>query len=73
MKYEPAINRNYLITAIHDVYGLQIKELSFIPVGFAAVCYTLRDVHGSHNTFSNYGPTRASVMRVLRNVMAFCA
>jgi len=29
------------------VYGLWIEELTFIPVGFAVVCYALRDVRGS--------------------------
>ena len=58
MKYEPAINQNYLITTIHDVYGLHIMELSFIPVGFAAVCYALRDVYGSQYFLKLWPDTR---------------
>lgn len=59
MRYEPAINRAHLVTTIRDVYGLQIKELSFIPVGFVAACYALRDVHGSQCFLKLWPDTRA--------------
>jgi aminoglycoside phosphotransferase (APT) family kinase protein len=47
MKYEPAIKREHLVGTIYQGYGLRIEELTFIPVGFAAACYALRDMTGS--------------------------
>ena len=58
MKYEPAINRADIVRTIHDMYGLRIKELTFIPVGFAAVCYALGDVHGAQYFLKLWPDTR---------------
>jgi hypothetical protein len=45
MRYEPSIDYDQLIQAVVTAYQIPVTELTFIPVGFAAVCYRLR----SHN------------------------
>lgn len=40
MRNEPPIDRAHLMATLRHVYGLAIEELAFMPVGFAAVCYT---------------------------------
>ncbi len=41
MKYEPGIDHERLIQTVRTSYGLPVERLSFIPIGFDAVCYTL--------------------------------
>ncbi len=41
MRYEPSIDRARLVETVCDVYGLPVARLAFVPVGYAAACYTL--------------------------------
>ncbi|HEY7343389.1 MAG TPA: aminoglycoside phosphotransferase family protein [Ktedonobacterales bacterium] len=47
MKYEPAIDRASLLELIHAAYGLAVEAITFVPVGYVAVCYVLRCSDGS--------------------------
>jgi spectinomycin phosphotransferase len=42
MKYEPAIDRTSLLEHVHTAYELEVEEITFVPVGYVAVCYALR-------------------------------
>ncbi|HEX5441625.1 MAG TPA: phosphotransferase [Ktedonobacterales bacterium] len=46
MKHEPAIDRASLLEHVHAAYGLAVEEITFVPVGYVAVCYTLRCPNG---------------------------
>ncbi len=41
MRYEPSMDYARLVETVRDVYGLPVDRLAFVPVGYAAVCYTL--------------------------------
>jgi len=41
MRYEPSIDHARLVETVRDVYGLPADRLAFVPVGYAAACYTL--------------------------------
>jgi hypothetical protein len=41
VRYEPAIDRDQLASAVGDAYRLAVTDLAFIPVGFAAAAYRL--------------------------------
>jgi aminoglycoside phosphotransferase (APT) family kinase protein len=75
MKYEPPIDRARLIETVRHAYGLPVADLTFVPVGFAAVCYSLRsqgevryflklwpDTRGGHAGAAR----RATVLRLMR-------
>jgi len=51
MRYEPSIDRARLVETVCDVYGLPVDRLAFVPVGYAAVCYTL---HCAGETEADY-------------------
>jgi len=40
MKFEPAFDRRLLLARARDAYGIPVRDLRFVPVGFAA-CYVL--------------------------------
>jgi hypothetical protein len=42
MKFEPAIDRASLLEHVQTAYGLAVEEITFVPVGYVAVCYALR-------------------------------
>lgn len=46
MKHEPAIDRASLLEHVHAAYGFAVEEITFVPVGYVAVCYTLRCLGG---------------------------
>jgi spectinomycin phosphotransferase len=46
MKHEAAIDRASLLEHVHAAYGLAVVEITFAPVGYVAVCYTLRCTNG---------------------------
>ncbi len=46
MRREPPIDRARLIETIRDVYELPVEGLVFVPVGYAAACYTVRCAGG---------------------------
>jgi spectinomycin phosphotransferase len=66
MKFEPSVDRGRLIATVHEAYGLPIEELAFVPVGEAAVCYSLH-FDGSPRYFLKLWPNtrvgRASASR----------
>lgn len=41
MRREPAVDRDALVGAIGDAYGLAVRALRFRPVGYAAACYAV--------------------------------
>jgi hypothetical protein len=41
VRYEPAIDRDQLASAVGGAYRLAVTDLAFIPVGFAAAAYRL--------------------------------
>ena len=43
MRYEPPIDRAALLAAVRAAYGLAPAGLRFVPVGYAAAAYELRD------------------------------
>ena len=47
MKYEPAIDRVRLIETALDRYGFPVDRLEFVPVGYAAACYTVQCADGA--------------------------
>jgi len=46
MKYEPTVDRKRMIATVREVYDLPAERLSFVPVGYAAVCYVLHCAGG---------------------------
>lgn len=46
MKYEPAIDRASLLEHVRTAYGLAVEEITFVPVGYVAVCYALSSPDG---------------------------
>ncbi|HEY3111907.1 MAG TPA: phosphotransferase [Chloroflexota bacterium] len=46
MRHEPPIDRDALAEAVRGAYGLAPASLTFVPVGYAAACYDLRDEGG---------------------------
>ena len=41
MRHEPPIDRERLIRDLRDAYGVSVERLTFVPVGYAAVCYVV--------------------------------
>lgn len=41
MRFEPPIDHARLVGTIRETYGLPVTGLTFVPVGYAAACYTL--------------------------------
>src|SRR2546430_1041159 len=46
MRHEPPIDRAALAEAVRAAYGLAPASLTFVPVGYAAACYDVRDDGG---------------------------
>lgn len=42
MRHEPPISHVRLIAMVRDRYGLPVGGLTFVPVGYAAACYTVQ-------------------------------
>ena len=59
MKYEPAIERGSLLEHVHAAYGLAVEEITFVPVGYVAVCYALR-CSGGERYFLKLWPDTAA-------------
>jgi Ser/Thr protein kinase RdoA (MazF antagonist) len=41
MRYEPPVDRARLAAMVRERYGLPVESLTFVPLGYAAACYTL--------------------------------
>ncbi len=59
MRYEPPIDRARLVETVRDVYGLPVDRLAFMPVGYAAACYTLHCVGQARYFLKLWPDTRA--------------
>lgn len=46
MRHEPPIDRAGLVGRVRDAYGMPVRDLTFIPVGFEGACYVLRRAGG---------------------------
>jgi spectinomycin phosphotransferase len=46
VRYEPPVDRIRLIETVRDAYEIPARELTFVPVGFAAACYVLHCAGG---------------------------
>ncbi|HEY1391006.1 MAG TPA: aminoglycoside phosphotransferase family protein [Ktedonobacterales bacterium] len=46
MKHEPAIDRASLLEHVQTAYGLAVEAITFVPIGYVAVCYALRSPDG---------------------------
>lgn len=60
MKHEPPIDHTQLAEAVHAAYGIRAATLTFIPVGFAAVCYALTCTSGGRYFLKLWPETRTS-------------
>lgn len=47
MQYEPPIDRARLCSTVRDAYGIELSGLRFVPLGYAAACYSARTGDGS--------------------------
>jgi spectinomycin phosphotransferase len=59
MRYEPRIDRARLIETVRDLYRLPAEELTFVPVGYAAACYTVWCAGGTRYFLKLWPSTRA--------------
>src|SRR5690349_12108352 len=59
MRYEPPIDRAALLAAVGAAYGLAAAGLRFVPVGYAAAAYELRDERGGRHFLKLWPSTGA--------------
>ena len=59
MRHEPSIDRARLIETVCDLYGLPVEGLAFVPVGYAAACYTVLCAGGARYFLKLWPGTRA--------------
>jgi len=67
VKIEPRIDRASLVAAVRVEYGIEAEDLSFVPVGFVAVCYVVR-VSGTSRYFLKLWPDTRVVQENLANL-----
>ena len=53
MKYEPLLDHTRLIETIRTEYRLPAEMLTFVPVGFARVCYVVDGAVGQVSNLSD--------------------
>src|SRR4051794_31860822 len=58
MRFEPPVDHARLVEAVRAAYDLAADNLSFIPVGFAAVCYALECADGTRRFLKLWPDTR---------------
>jgi spectinomycin phosphotransferase len=58
VRHEPAIDHAQLAQTLYSAYRIEVLDLAFIPVGFAAACYRLQCEGGSY--FLKLWPTSES-------------
>lgn len=66
MRYEPRVDRARLIETVRDLYGLPVEELTFVPMGYAAACYTLYCTGGARYFLKLWPATRAGCSSPVR-------
>ncbi len=66
MRYEPPIDRARLIGTIRDLYGFPVVGLTFVPVGYAAACYTVLCEGGARYFLKLWPGTRAGRASAVR-------
>src|SRR5436190_17815636 len=67
VRHEPALDRGALIAVVRAAYGFEAAWLAFVPVGYAAACYELRDGAGQRRflkLWPDTGAGRAAAARL---------
>jgi hypothetical protein len=66
VKSEPAIDRGALIVRLRDEYGIAASRLTFVPVGFVAVCYVVDCDAGERYFLKLWPNTHSSQVSIAR-------
>jgi hypothetical protein len=66
VKFEPAVDRGALIARLRDEYAIAATHLTFVPVGFVAVCYVVDCDAGDRYFLKLWPDTHASQVSIAR-------
>lgn len=66
MKYEPSIDRVRLLETVRTAYGFPVEALTFVPVGFVAVCYMAQCSDGARYFLKLWPDTYGGIAQAAR-------